>query len=1245
MLGQVSIYKGYMEGNTPSVGDAHIYQESNLIVDGFKEHIVDMLTRVPYVSGNASSVSSTYDTSNFGIQAITLSPNETAFPRIHSLAALSGWVASSDSGLSPPYNTGLSFRCLDTSDGKAWSYNTDINNHLFSGVNYPSALNPVRNSKVDNASFSGLTSHLQNGRFRDYSLDPVLSGIYMNEVLSLYELRSWDIQSWLRYEPSALEYIDAYRAGSCARHDMSSVSSIYSALSGTAASSTYAEADDGILFVRSFKSNVSTEGSGLVSLSQRFKVNTTDIAEAARVSPTDNVLAEITAQFSVVSGGTNSTVRVLVEDETDGQAYFFSGTGSNGRHSWGYGGERLVVAAVSSTSGTISQFIQIPTEKADHTFRVTYQFYCHDGSDVLKTYFWNANVNHINGWYLGNIFSGSDMHRVYANEFKSPAMYIGCSSIGATSPSALQLSSISYITQAFNMDPIKKYSVNPFFGGTEALSAGADALQVAVVKKTSSNVAQKGMYNYLSEISCSSFMETKLVAPQYCISPEYPRTSTPETLNWMGKTYKPSDLCLELGAGSSLSGTVILPLNNPATVQVEALQTFKSGLSAVGADLTLRTANKDGAGEYRFFNFGNATWDISGVPSTSGDIVYNLSSLGGFGFSKFTSREINVNQLINVVDEASAGGFELVLQASNAGSNPAFLKGFRINADAPSEHIEEIWRINDMHTVDFDGNQQWRVLDNSGQYLFSGVINGVWQDVNVVPPVTNLLATYPIENMYAASGSNHSSDSRYQVYIMNCKVVEDAAGDASTEAFKLNLVTLGDNALITCTEDAPEDVFTSESYTRTLSMDITNQPLFQWVDTSTVYHEGDAYNRVHPGVSLVSPPGRMAVSVYNFWSLSSGISFVTFAEAPTDAPVPQELSLLYNFNLKDISLPLSSTKMAFSVAFNQPDIDSGFIGEGTEPDVKWQAAATTKTGEVVWWDSATSAWEQKDMSAIPKNGFSPGFTFNRGGLFAAGVTNPKVVLSEKFDITNKDFDDTTKIQVRLVTLDYDQYDLMTVTQWKFYTINELPPRDLGVFPAPNQTTVQPPVSPQGELGHFTNQIQYQPVLSAVDLDRACGNANYAVSSGLTVSGVNMGSWLNTFGVLNSDGYILFGRAGPIGGLASYVSGFYSSATTSSMVYTIDVSSNDMRYLDVQGGVGAIGLHTFNINKTYQKLKDNGYSLSSIYDYNASTGVYTLNDTTRNPVFRLVSKKVFRTPIDIDTLANSFTRIQWELRFI
>tara|TARA_R110002110_G_scaffold212570_1_gene425523 strand:- start:275 stop:577 length:303 start_codon:yes stop_codon:yes gene_type:complete len=100
-----------------------------------------------------------------------------------------------------------------------------------------------------------------------------------------------------------------------------------------------------------------------------------------------------------------------------------------------------------------------------------------------------------------------------------------------------------------------------------------------------------------------------------------------------------------------------------------------------------------------------------------------------------------------------------------------------------------------------------------------------------------------------------------------------------------------------------------------------------------------------------------------------------------------------------------------------------------------------------------------------------------------------------------------------------------------------------------------------------------------------------------------------------------------------------------MVYTIDVSSNDMRYLDVQGGVGAIGLHTFNINKTYQKLKDNGYSLSSIYDYNASTGVYTLNDTTRNPVFRLVSKKVFRTPIDIDTLANSFTRIQWELRFI
>ena len=265
MQGKVSIYKGYEENNKYVVDPEPIFSENNLIVDGFKEHIVDMLTRVPYPStaDDISAISGTYDVSNFGVHAITLSPNESGFSRVHALAGLSGYVADSNGATQPQ------IRCLDVSDGLSWSYNKDITNHLFSAVNYPSATVPVSNCKLENPSFSSLTPHLVNGTFRDYYLDESLSSMYINEFLSLYELPGWDINSWYRYEPLAenFDVAEFYRAGSCSRYDMSAVSGVYSILSGTSATDTYAEPDDGILYVRSYEPNTSImDSSALVSL-------------------------------------------------------------------------------------------------------------------------------------------------------------------------------------------------------------------------------------------------------------------------------------------------------------------------------------------------------------------------------------------------------------------------------------------------------------------------------------------------------------------------------------------------------------------------------------------------------------------------------------------------------------------------------------------------------------------------------------------------------------------------------------------------------------------------------------------------------------------------------------------------------------------------------------------------------------------------------------------------------------------
>ena len=85
MHGTLSIYQGYLDGGLPVTESAPILQERNLIVDGMKEHIVDMLTRIPAPSSLSADVSASYNVSNFTIQAVTLSPNRSAFERVHAL--------------------------------------------------------------------------------------------------------------------------------------------------------------------------------------------------------------------------------------------------------------------------------------------------------------------------------------------------------------------------------------------------------------------------------------------------------------------------------------------------------------------------------------------------------------------------------------------------------------------------------------------------------------------------------------------------------------------------------------------------------------------------------------------------------------------------------------------------------------------------------------------------------------------------------------------------------------------------------------------------------------------------------------------------------------------------------------------------------------------------------------------------------------------------------------------------------
>jgi len=1224
MQGTLSIYQGYLDGGNPVTESTPIIQERNLIVDGMKEHVVNMLTRIPASSAIDADVSSSYNVSNFTVQGFTLSPNRSAFDRVHALGALSGYVSTPRS----PYNNTV-YKNLDPLDGTVWAYNSDIPNHQFSSVNVSGGITP--NSQLVNPDFSLLDPLLLNGNFRDYSLDRALSGVHMNEILSLYELNGWEVYSVLRYGITSSEFEDTIRLGSCSRYDLKDVSGIYSFLSGTTPSSTYGEADDGILYIRSFQNTAYppqvADGSGIVKLKQHFTVRTPEILKESVVDGTDNVLAEITAQFSSLSGGAGSRIHLNVRDRTAGEYYNFSSTAGLGRNSWGGSGSPMVFYAEASISGTISEFINIPSSRANHTFSVEFEFYCRDLSDTFKCYFWNSNVNLLRGWRWGNIFSGQGMHRVWDNDYRNPALFINAEGSVGAAPTAVPLSSTTYLAQPFKMEPLKKYSIITAFSGTAAFTAGSDIINTAIVKRFTSDTSSATGYNYLSTSSSFPLRETRLPS-NFAFSPEYPPTTPPNSVDLQSATVRPSDLCLEVSGGATVSGTFELPTNNPALLSGEVIRTFRTGVVATDhLKISLRTVGFDANGNQRWFNFKSGGWEVSSG-SVSASIYLDSSSIYGSGFAAFNAPQIELNTLIDIVKPNDNNAYDLLLALENGGTNPAFVKNLRVNSypKTIAQDTQEAFNFTSPRT-----NQCWHNITYSGQNILSGLTSGNVPNSNTqaTSNTINLLGAYPIEAMYDSSGSCHAADSDYRLYLMQSTATTGGAG----KAYKFNTINIVDDSLVAATGTPDKDILTSETYVNTQRFDIINQPYVEWADNLNVYPPSSL---VHTGACLQSP----ATIALNGALNQSNASLILAANNNFIEGDYPSCQLSYIENLDEIHLPTSATQRSFTFQYNEA---ANTVWWGPEPNIKWRACATTKDGAIVWWSASEGTWSEYALSSIPNNEYD-------GGVLQRATSNViKTATSTKYDLTNERFDKTTKIKTSIFMYSWAANDIITLRNWKFYTNGPYPEMDMPEFPAPNQTTVQSPITPYAELGHYTNQIALSASLSSINLDRALGNINWAPSAGLAISGVEAKSALNAYDVINSDGYVLFGYEGPKyqGGLPYYVNGFNATSSISSMTYTLDVSSGALDYFQMQGGVGAIGLHTFNVDETYRKLKTNGFNLSAIYDTSAATAdsLYNLSDVTRNPVFRLVAKKVFRTPLSYTTGANKFIRLSWEIRFI
>jgi len=1198
MRGTVRVYQGYDE--------KPIFEESNLIVDGFKEHIVDIMTRVPAPSAVSADVSASYTTSNFTVQAMSFSPNGSNFDRIHSLACLSGYVDSA------------SLTSLDPGDSNAWSYREDIENPQFSAVNWRGT--PATNSILRNGLFSRTRNYFKNTTFKDYNLNLELPGIYINEFLSLYELPNWEILSDLRFNPSSNEFESTYRYGSCARYDMGAnlpvVSSIYAMLSGTEASSTYAEPDDGILYIRSFSpSSAGADSSGAVTLRQTASVYSPYMEPWASIEDETalDMLAEIRFQFSSTVGLDGAEIHVRVKDLVQGDYYNFSPTSRHDRHTWGSGGSSLVVDASAGLSGTVSKFINLPQSRVKHPLQVSYSFYSKGTSDRLECYFWNPGLRIVEDWYIGNIAPEGDIATVSGNAFRSPGMFIDLSNVDADL-NATDLSNVTYISQLANMAPSKIYSY-VFNVEQNTNAAGNDYMRAAVLKRYTSNMSEQGRYNLLTTNSASALNETRLTDAIYAVSPELHRDSILTEFDGQNALVRPSDLCLHVS--SYITGSFSCSANRPFIFEGEVCKNFDNGLSAAPVGFILETSGLNSNGQRLKFNFETGNW----VPSGAGTVL-DSSSVFSFGrFSPFESRTIDPISLIaEGVPLNSDGAFDFTLTVSALSNKPAFVKSLRMNSLAipTTQQKKELFLFSNI----FNTTKRWgEVVNNTN--IFDGFTVG-----NVAPYTTpnftgvvwnTINQTAPLAGMNVASGSIHSDETTYQFIICRDTV---SRGTAAGEMAKVTGAYCTDAALTVTPVDVDLDIFTSELYFNAHRRDIVDEPYMMINCFSSLYDNSDA-------LSALPFPFVLFDGSIPYWSEKPNALWIYANTVPQSTA---STALCHSFNYKDLTLPVSSEGMAFSFEYN-----TAYDAAGNP--VKWLANANTSSGKIVHWNATTSSWAEAKRGEEPNNDFAYTIAIH-------GSTNVKFTRTPVIDISNQDFDDDTVITFSIVLQNVEAQRLLMINDWRFYNVTASAMFDLGAFPAPEETTVQPISLPAGRLGQFTNNIEINS--SGISEARALGSANWAPdpdTSALAADSVGtIASTHNIGGCVNSDGFVYSGQADSDG---FNLSGYTVTTTVSSIKHTIDLSATDVNFFDLQGGIGAMGLWAFDIDKTYAKLLDNGYNLSAIYDQPGASGeLYNVTDIDRNPVFKLLAKKVFRQPITIASgLTNPSLRIVWEINFL
>jgi len=527
----------------------------------------------------------------------------------------------------------------------------------------------------------------------------------------------------------------------------------------------------------------------------------------------------------------------------------------------------------------------------------------------------------------------------------------------------------------------------------------------------------------------------------------------------------------------------------------------------------------------------------------------------------------------------------------------------------------------------------------------------------------------PITNM-CVSGLDR--DAEYQLNVVDISGGEYFINNISITDFSL-LMDSGKESWV-----RDRRIFTSEPY--------ADKKFFGWGKSTVVklFNNGLLTDPANPSTFSLGfiPPGAYQAR------LKTPVSFA----AATSNYAPSFQFHLLNNSIRHSPWVIRNIKLAdyelkrgdfFSIGW-----DAVAYADSVGFNVRTFIQATGDKG-IYSFNTNTSSWEP-DSNAKEDSFLVKGSQASFGPLSSSNDTCSWThIITPRIPFL--DLGNTTIIAgLRMVNRDGGGNEQINLKGFRVYKVTETPASDYRVsgdtflfpeFPSPTHRTLQAVGSAGAELGQFLNRINFfdytafsgagfssteennnpcnPSVTGELTFEQAVSMGAYLPSGGLWFREGSLGQaanlgllsgTLNLWGVVNSDGYIypnpgagLAALDASAGFIASSISDGGSYPQQKRLRYILRIHKDDWRFLDTYyGGIGALGLNCLDYKKSYAKLGTDLH-LSAIGSYVADTPVALYNlDPTRNPVFKLVSKKVMFPPgLHIDYATTNFLTIIWD----